>query len=789
MRVAQRAGLQKGREAVFKSPRRAAYIALTAVATLVPATVTSVVSAGPAAAADTATVNGAITYQTMTGFGISEAFGQAASVMNAPSGEQQQVMSLLFDPNTGAGLDILRNEISADPGSTIEPNNPGSPSAAPNYLSLASINQDQGQLWFAQRMKSSYGLTNVFADAWSAPGFMKTNGSQDNGGTLCGAPGASCSSGDWRQAYANYLVQYAKDYAAAGVPLTFVGPENEANLSTGYDSMLLTPSQTANLLDVLGPAVASSGLSTQVECCATEGWDYAQQYAAGIDADSTASSYTKVFGSHGYTQAPNSPLNGWAKPAWETEWYGSGNSSWNSAWDDGTDASGFSWAQNIYNGLVNARLSAFLFWYGTVTQGGGNGALLMLNSNSTVSVASRLWAFANYSRFIRPGAVRIGATSSTNAVEIAAFKNSNGTVAITALNTSSSADPITYSLSGTGVSNGATVTPYVTNASNNTAVQATTSVGNGSFTAIVPARSLVTYVIPGSTANGNTVTVTNPGNQTGTVGTPIAGLQIHASDSAAGQTLTYTARGLPAGLSLSSSGLITGTPTTAGTSSVTVTATDTTGASGSASFTWSVSPAAGNTVTVTNPGSQTGTVGTAISGLQVHASDSAAGQTLTYSATGLPAGLSISSSGLISGTPTTAGTSTATVTATDTTGATGTATFPWTITGTTGGGFCHIVYAKTSEWPGGFTANVTIDNSGTTTINGWTLTSTFPGDQKITNAWNAATTQSGEAVMATNLSYDATIAPGGNTSFGFQGTWVSNDTSPTEFTLNGTACS
>ena len=85
---------------------------------------------------------------------------------------------------------------------------------------------------------------------------------------------------------------------------------------------------------------------------------------------------------------------------------------------------------------------------------------------------------------------------------------------------------------------------------------------------------------------GNTVTVTSPGNQTGTVGTA-ASLQIGASDSASGQTLTYSATGLPAGLSINSStGLITGTPTTVGSSSVTVTATDTTGASGTATFTW-----------------------------------------------------------------------------------------------------------------------------------------------------------------------------------------------------------
>ena len=77
------------------------------------------------------------------------------------------------------------------------------------------------------------------------------------------------------------------------------------------------------------------------------------------------------------------------------------------------------------------------------------------------------------------------------------------------------------------------------------------------------------------------------------MGTAVS-LQISASDSASGQTLTYSASGLPAGLSISSSsGLISGTPTTAGTSSVTVTATDTTGASGSASFTWTISGGGG----------------------------------------------------------------------------------------------------------------------------------------------------------------------------------------------------
>jgi endo-1,4-beta-xylanase len=197
----------------------------------------------------------------------------------------------------------------------------------------------------------------------------------------------------------------------------------------------------------------------------------------------------------------------------------------------------------------------------------------------------------------------------------------------------------------------------------------------------------------------------------------------------------------------------------------------------------------GNTVTVTSPGNQTGTVGTAVS-VPVRATDSAAGQTLTFTATGLPAGLTISSAGVISGTPTTAGTSTVTVTAKDATGAMGSASFTWVINPKGGGGgTCSVTYTKSSEWQGGFVANLVVTNNGTTAISPWTLAFTFPGDQKITNMWNATFTASGEAISATGMSFDNSIAPGGNVTFGFQGTWTTNDNVPTAFSINGSACS
>jgi hypothetical protein len=120
----------------------------------------------------------------------------------------------------------------------------------------------------------------------------------------------------------------------------------------------------------------------------------------------------------------------------------------------------------------------------------------------------------------------------------------------------------------------------------------TMSVSGGSinvpFTFQASHDAFAVYLTPTGSTSGNTVTVASPGNQSGAVGTPISSLQIQASDSASGQSLTYSASGLPAGLSISSSGLITGTPSSGGTFNPVVTATDTTGASGSTSFTWTI---------------------------------------------------------------------------------------------------------------------------------------------------------------------------------------------------------
>lgn len=101
---------------------------------------------------------------------------------------------------------------------------------------------------------------------------------------------------------------------------------------------------------------------------------------------------------------------------------------------------------------------------------------------------------------------------------------------------------------------------------------------------------------------------------------------------------------------------------------------------------------------------------------------------------------------------------------------------------------CRVDYAVQNDWGAGFTTTITITNTGSATIDGWTLDFTFPGNQNVTQGWSAAWMQTGPAVTATNLSWNGTLAPGGSTSIGFNGAYSGTNTDPSSFTLNGSTC-
>jgi O-glycosyl hydrolase len=125
------------------------------------------------------TVNVGTKYQTIEGFGFSQAFGRANEYHWVSESLQRQALDLLFNTSIGAGFSIIRNRIgSGGRGDSILPTSPGSPGGTPQYTWDGN---DTSQVWFS-RQAMSYGVKTIYANAWSAPGFMKTSGNEATAG-------------------------------------------------------------------------------------------------------------------------------------------------------------------------------------------------------------------------------------------------------------------------------------------------------------------------------------------------------------------------------------------------------------------------------------------------------------------------------------------------------------------------------------------------------------------------------------------------------------------------------
>lgn len=178
------------------------------------------------------------------------------------------------------------------------------------------------------------------------------------------------------------------------------------------------------------------------------------------------------------------------RPVWESEW--ADFSTWDPAWDDGTNGDGFTWAQHIQNAFTRGGVSGFFYWWGASASTANSG--LVQVQGSTINLSKRYWAFAAFGRFIRPGAVRIAATSDNSALEVSAFRNFSGTKVVEILNTGTTDAPVSLSGLGLGLGartagNGAHAMAYLTNETNS----ATPVTGP----LAAPPRSLLTIVTNG----------------------------------------------------------------------------------------------------------------------------------------------------------------------------------------------------------------------------------------------------------------------------------------------------
>lgn len=260
--------------------------------------------------------------------------------------------------------------------------------------------------------------------------------------------------------------------------------------------MRFDAAQVANFLPFLRQALRDAGLDTKIGCCEETGWqktrDMVKQLQA-LGADKLLDTWT----SHEYSSPIDGPLpDSSGKRVWQTE-YSDLSGNWNTAWDSGA-ASGFTWAGILHRALTLGNVSAYLWWEAVQAQAtnNNNNEKLIMVQDGKFYVSKRAWAFAQYSRLVRPGAWRVDVQSAAGqaaALNATAYENADKSVVAVVLNTATSATTVKLGLGAAGGGRVlSTAEAWLTDEQHDMVKVAATLNADGTASADLTARGLIT---------------------------------------------------------------------------------------------------------------------------------------------------------------------------------------------------------------------------------------------------------------------------------------------------------
>jgi len=370
----------------------------------------------------------------------------------------------------------------------------------------------------------------IIGSVWTPPANCKTNNNVNDGGHLM----MSCYD-SWSTTIANFASTNGFYAMSIGNEPDFASCGTADPCNGNYPTTLFTanemvmwvktagPKLKAKNIKVIapeasewnhtwsnvsaGPDVAGLNSSDPLKCgfppattgaCTTGGgYDYGHYLAK----DATAWAAFDILGVHEYDSQVATPwpsdVNGGKpnKEVWQTEmsgvkwWPEQGTGMGGSLTGSATIANGVSVAGWIHDALTTGQASAWLWWWYQATGTDDNEGLILKSGTDT----KRRYVLGNYSKFVRPGYVRVDVTGSVPAgVLLSAYKGSDGTVVVVAINknTSSTSVPITIA----GGTTPASLTPWVTSMTDNLASKTAVTVSGGSFTAMLAATTVTTFV-------------------------------------------------------------------------------------------------------------------------------------------------------------------------------------------------------------------------------------------------------------------------------------------------------
>lgn len=370
--------------------------------------------------------------QRMVGFGASMTESSAAVLRSLPGGDRAVLMNELFAPG-GLHLSVLRqpiggSEFVAGTHYTLDDTDG---SADPD-LRRFSIRRDQvSVLPLVRKAADLSGSMTVIASPWSAPAWMKSNGSLV-GGSLRATP-------QIESAYARYLARFVAAYRAQGVPVDYLTVQNEPeHRAPDYPGMVMDPEQQARVVAMLGAMLDANGQDTRIL-----GWDHnwsgGEQFVDRLLAG-TAAAQVDGLAFHCYEGTPAAMAQvagATVDGVFLTECSGSFSRGDRPA---KVFADTLDWqARTLVLGALKAGSRTLITWNLALDPDGGprlggcstcTGVVTIDPATGQVTRNAEYYVLGHLSRHVMPGAVRIGTTGAANGVDGVAFDNPDGSTAL-----------------------------------------------------------------------------------------------------------------------------------------------------------------------------------------------------------------------------------------------------------------------------------------------------------------------------------------------------------------------
>jgi len=394
-------------------------------------------------------------FQAIDGFGgtFNEAGWNTLNQPTVSSAQRTAVMSQLFSPTAGAGFSLTRTPMGSDDfamsrytyddttGNTADPSLSG-------FSISHDLNATSGLVPYIKAAQTAAGGNfRIMASPWTAPAWMKNNKSFF--GTANASGDASVAPANYA-AYASYFAKYVAAYAGQGIPITDISVQNEPENAAAFEATLWTdPTMSSFVGGNLGPTFVSQGTGARIRVYEhnQDHWYYpanvlndanVKKYASGADFHP----YECDFGID-YCLDANLDLFNQAAPGYST---------WMSEHTDLGQAEPSNyvrdekWSREIVKQLQHGE-GGYIYWNMVLNQNGApveypsapQEPLIEVDTSvspATVSYLPKFYELAQFSKFVRPGAHRIGAEGGTTGDDVAqtAFENPDGSRALVIVN-------------------------------------------------------------------------------------------------------------------------------------------------------------------------------------------------------------------------------------------------------------------------------------------------------------------------------------------------------------------